>query len=213
MSDYGIPLFNQLYSNPQPYKPDVALVIDRNSILYQKVDMDMMGGQRGELRYALAKSGVAYGIYTLDDFLDGVLPPCKVYIFANTNYLTDAQIAQIQFRLNAESLDRYLAICAGISRAQRRRRHPRIQPHRYSTQPIGRIHDHQWVRSNGGLPLGSYLESTQPGQPSPFAALGCDRSDRGGPGYLPDGRFGFYSTEESWKFRIDFQRSVHLRRL
>jgi hypothetical protein len=103
MSDYGIPLFNQLYSNPQPYKPDVALVIDRNSILYQKVDMDMMGGQRGELRYALAKSGVAYGIYTLDDFLDGVLPPCKVYIFANTNYLTDAQIAQIQSRLNTEA--------------------------------------------------------------------------------------------------------------
>jgi hypothetical protein len=38
----------------------------------------------------LAKAGVTYGVYTLNDFLNGVLPPTKVYIFENTNYLTDA---------------------------------------------------------------------------------------------------------------------------
>jgi hypothetical protein len=103
MSDHGIPLFNQLYANPQPYNTDVALIIDRNSILYQKSDIDMMTAQRAMLRYALAKAGVAYGIYTLDDFLNGILPPCKVYIFANTNYLTDSEITQIQSRLNTEA--------------------------------------------------------------------------------------------------------------
>jgi hypothetical protein len=103
MSDYGVPLFNQLYANPQPFKADVALIIDRNSILYQRNDDDMFAAQRAMLRYALAKAGVSYGIYTLDDFLDGVLAPCKVYIFANTNYLTDSQITQIQSRLNNET--------------------------------------------------------------------------------------------------------------
>ena len=102
MSDYGVTLYNQLFANPQPYRPDVALIVDRTSILFQKNDADMPNGQRGLLRIELARSGVVYGVYTLDDYLDGTLPPCKVYIFANTNYLTDAQITQIQTRLNAE---------------------------------------------------------------------------------------------------------------
>jgi hypothetical protein len=102
MSDYGVPLYTQLYANPQPYRPDVALIIDRTSIMFQKNDADVTNGQRGLLRIELARSGVVYGVYTLDDFLDGTLPPCKVYIFANTNYLTDPQIAQIQSRLNTE---------------------------------------------------------------------------------------------------------------
>jgi hypothetical protein len=102
MSDHGIPLFNQLYANPQPYKADVALIIDRNSILYQKNDYDMALEQRAYVRYALAKAGVASGFYTLDDFLDGTEPPSQIYIFANANYLTDDQIIQIQSRLNAE---------------------------------------------------------------------------------------------------------------
>lgn len=102
MSQYGSPEFNEIYANPKPLKPDVALIIDRNSILYQRSDEDMFGAQRAMLRYALAKAGVSYGIYTLDDFIDGVLPPSQVYIFANTNYLTDSQITQMHSRLNAE---------------------------------------------------------------------------------------------------------------
>ena len=102
MSDYGVPLFTQLYADPQPYRPDVALIIDLTSITFQKVDTDAVNFQRGLLRTALAKTGVTYGVYTLNDFLDGTLPPCKVYIFANVNYLTDDQIAQIQARLNGE---------------------------------------------------------------------------------------------------------------
>ena len=102
MSEHGIPLFNQLYANPQPYRADVALIIDRNSILYQKNDYDMALEQRAYVRYALAKAGVASAFYTLDDCLDGTEPPSQVYIFANANYLTDDEITQIQSRLNAE---------------------------------------------------------------------------------------------------------------
>jgi len=100
--DYGEPLFTQIYANPQPYQPEVALVVDLPSILYQKVDIDSVNDQRGLLRIALAKSGVTYGIYTMNDFLDGTLPPKKVYIFANINYATDDEITAIQNRLNNE---------------------------------------------------------------------------------------------------------------
>jgi hypothetical protein len=102
MSDYGVPLFNQLYANPQPYRADVALIVDRTSILYQKNDMDVTIAQRALLRDILPHAGASSGMYDLDDFLDGTEPPSKVYIFANAFFLTDAQISQIQARLNAE---------------------------------------------------------------------------------------------------------------
>jgi hypothetical protein len=102
MSDYGAPLFTQLYANPQPYRSEVALIIDLTSITYQKADVDAVYFQRGLLRTSLAKTGVTYGVWTLNDFLDGTLPPCKVYIFANVNYVTDAELTAIQARLNSE---------------------------------------------------------------------------------------------------------------
>jgi len=51
----------------------------------------------------ISNSGVTYGVYTLNDFLDGTLPPCKVYIFANVNYVIDSELIAIQARLNSEA--------------------------------------------------------------------------------------------------------------
>ncbi len=102
MSDYGIPLFNQRYANPQLYHADVALIVDRTSILYQKADQDLTIPIRALLRDMLPKAGASSGMYSLDDFLDGTEPSSNVYIFANAFYLTDPQISQIQARLNAE---------------------------------------------------------------------------------------------------------------
>jgi hypothetical protein len=102
MSEYGLPLFNQIYANPQPYHADVALIVDHNSILYQKDDMDVTIAQRALLRDILPHAGASSGMYSLDDFLDGTEPPSQVYIFANAFYLTSSQISQIQSRLNAE---------------------------------------------------------------------------------------------------------------
>jgi hypothetical protein len=102
MSNYGVPLFNQLYANPQPYHADVALIVDPNSILYQKNDMDVTIAKRALLRDVLPHAGASSGMYSLDDFLDGTEPSSQVYIFANAFYLSDSQISQIQARLNAE---------------------------------------------------------------------------------------------------------------
>jgi hypothetical protein len=77
-------------------------IIDLTSITYQRVDTDAVNFQRGLLRTSLAKTGVTYGVYTLNDFLDNTLPHCKVYIFANVNYVTDSELTAIQARLNSE---------------------------------------------------------------------------------------------------------------
>jgi len=78
MSQHGIPLFNQLYANPQPYHADVALIVDPNSILYQKNDMDITIAQRALLRDLLPHAGASSGMYSLSDFLDGTEPPSAV---------------------------------------------------------------------------------------------------------------------------------------
>ena len=114
MSQHGIPLFNKLYADPRPYRPDVALIVDRASVVYQKSDWDAADGLRMELRNILAKSGVAFGSYDLSDFINDTSPPCKVYIFVNAFYLTDAEITQIQSRLNAEGATAIWQYAAGL---------------------------------------------------------------------------------------------------
>jgi len=98
----GLALYNNLLGAPKPYRPEVALVVDPASIAYEKDHYQLNFGTRQQLRNALGRTGTAFGVYLLDDFLSGVLPPCKVYIFANLWYLTDNQITAIQNRLNAE---------------------------------------------------------------------------------------------------------------
>ena len=98
----GLGLYGNLLNAPRSYKPDVALVVDPPSIAYEQNDYTLNVGTRTLLRNSLGRTGTAFGVYLLEDFLSGTLPPCKVYIFANTWYLTDDQITAIQNRLNAE---------------------------------------------------------------------------------------------------------------
>jgi hypothetical protein len=102
MSQYGIPLFNDLYNNPAAYSPDVAVLVDETSVLYQQSDWDFLYSARSLLRNIIVKSGARIGFYYLSDFLDGTLPPAKVYVFVNSGYLSDSQVTQIQTRLANE---------------------------------------------------------------------------------------------------------------
>ena len=102
MSDYGLPLYNEVYSKPTVYRPEVAVITDERSVIYQYSDWDFMVNPRTLLRNAIAKTGASVGYYDLSDFISGVLPPAKVYIFVNAFYLTDDQIAAIRTRLQNE---------------------------------------------------------------------------------------------------------------
>jgi hypothetical protein len=102
MQDFGLPLYGELYRNPKPYRPEVALIVDSQSVDWQKSGGDLVKRGRAKVHNEIAKTGATVGYYYLDDFLSGDLPRAKVYVFCNTFYLTGSRIAAIHARLNAE---------------------------------------------------------------------------------------------------------------
>jgi len=80
--------------NPTPYRPEVAVFIDENSML--KVGNGRFTSpQVGVLRRPLNRLGTPYGQYLLDDLLSGRVRPPKVTLVTNAEALTDAQKAKI----------------------------------------------------------------------------------------------------------------------
>ncbi len=97
-----MPLYKRIYDNPSPYHPDVAFIVDERSKAIYKSDWDAYNHLLFEMRNISMKAGVTAGFYTLKDFIDGVVPPCKAYLFPNTNWLTTEQTTQIRARLAKE---------------------------------------------------------------------------------------------------------------
>ena len=95
-------LYQEIYDNPRPYRPEVAVLIDEASRFTIRSDWDMSAWSLGALRNECDVSGAAIGYYLLQDFIDGATPPCKVVIFANAFALNDKQIAGIRKRLRAD---------------------------------------------------------------------------------------------------------------
>jgi hypothetical protein len=107
------PIYEELYRKPEPYRPEVAVLVDEESKLYVKSDYDANHCLLHEVREAAARSGAAVGYYLLDDFLNGRAPPCKAYVFANAFRLDDAEIAAIRERLGREKATAVWAYAPG----------------------------------------------------------------------------------------------------
>lgn len=95
-------LYDTLYRGPAPYRPDTAILVDEDSKLYVKGDWDTNWWTMCRLRDTCLKTGASVGYYLLSDFLDGRVPECKAYLFANAFRLTDSQIRAIKGRLTRE---------------------------------------------------------------------------------------------------------------
>ena len=102
MESVGRPAFTELMADPQPYRPEAALILNERSRFFEKSDWDLFCHSRPILRNACAKTGAAVGYYYLDDFIEGLVPPCKAYLFANAFCLDEAQTAGIRARLERE---------------------------------------------------------------------------------------------------------------
>lgn len=102
MGQYGIPFYNDLYSSSSAYTPDVDVLVDETSVLHQSSDWDFLYSARSALRNTIAHTGTEVGYYYLSDFINGLVSPAKVYIFANAEYLTDTQVSQIRALLSAQ---------------------------------------------------------------------------------------------------------------
>ncbi|MHB1461095.1 MAG: hypothetical protein ACYC1M_07440 [Armatimonadota bacterium] len=111
-----LPMYQRLYEHPTPYRPEVALILDETSKLYVKSDIDAWFWSLMDFRNQCGKSGAAVGYYTLQDFISGLVPRCKAYLFPNSFHITDAQATQINARLDREratALWHYAAGCIG----------------------------------------------------------------------------------------------------
>ena len=96
------PLYEEIYANPTPYRPDVAIIVDEDSKNLIKSDWDANFQLMITLRNEAMKSGASVGFYSLADFFDGVIPACRVYAFANAFLLDDAEVAALHKRLDDE---------------------------------------------------------------------------------------------------------------
>ena len=83
MSALGLPLYRELYADPRPFRPAVAVIVDQDSVAFQKSDHDLTW-ERESLRNMMARTGASVGYYYLDDFLDGTTPPCRAYFLSTT---------------------------------------------------------------------------------------------------------------------------------
>lgn len=106
--------YGEVYRNPKPYRPDVGVILNETSVFYVKSDIDVFLHTLPWLRNKCVKSGATVGFYYLNDFIDGVVPPCKAYVFPNLFYLTDEQIVGINQRLDREGATAIWQYAPGI---------------------------------------------------------------------------------------------------
>ena len=96
------PLYMNLLAHPTPYTPDVSFIVDEMSRIYIKNDWDITYNGLALLRNDIAKTGASTGYYYLEDFISGLSPRTKVYVFASVFYLSQEQIDRLLQRLDQE---------------------------------------------------------------------------------------------------------------
>ena len=102
MDEKGASLYREIYAHPTPYRPEVAVLVDPRALYHVRSDWDLPANALGAMRDASGKTGVQTGYYFLNDFLDGIVPPCKAYLFANAFYVTAPEMKTIRQRLDRE---------------------------------------------------------------------------------------------------------------
>lgn len=98
-----LPLYQDVYARPTPYKPDAAIIIDDRSKDTIRSDWDGNFQILVTLRNESMRAGVPIGFYTLTDFLAGAVPACKAYVMGNAFDLSDAQAVALRKRLEADT--------------------------------------------------------------------------------------------------------------
>ncbi len=103
MDEVGNTLFTELYEAPEPYLPEVAMIVDERSQTWLYNHYDVWVHTLHHLRDNLIKSGTSVGFYYLHDLLAGKVPESKVYVFANTYQLTEAEVDSLLTLLREQS--------------------------------------------------------------------------------------------------------------
>ena len=103
MGEVGRTTFSELYAEPEPYNPEVAMIIDERSQSRLYNHYDVWVHTLHHLRDNLLKSGASVGFYYLHDFLDGKVPEARAYLFANVFEMQQPEVHAVLQRLWAQS--------------------------------------------------------------------------------------------------------------
>ena len=79
----------------QPFRPDVAVVVDERSALFTAGDNAVLRPLVDMLRHPLNRMGASVGYYLLSDLCDARVPDAKVYLFLDAFVVGPAQVRRI----------------------------------------------------------------------------------------------------------------------
>lgn len=92
----------EIHSGSLPFHPTLAVIVDEESRLYEKWVYSGFEEAYPALRNAAMACGAPVGFYYLDDFLEGRVPACPAYLFANAWRLSPKRLGALQSRLSKE---------------------------------------------------------------------------------------------------------------
>lgn len=88
--------------NPRPYHPEIVFLADETSPLHLRSDTLLNNLLLSDLARPLSQIGAPVGWSLLGAFLDGKVPPAKLYVFPNAFALTSGQRAKAKEILRAQ---------------------------------------------------------------------------------------------------------------
>lgn len=89
-------LYQERIDEPAQWAPEIALVVDEESPCYTKCDRALHSPLVYQMRSQFYRIGAPFGIYLLSDLVAGRVPPAKVYFFANSFQMDDAERAAVK---------------------------------------------------------------------------------------------------------------------
>lgn len=103
------PLYDELLANPAPFEPALAVIVDEQALRMMRYAPAEAQSSYSPVydrlfrnsRDVFNRSGISVGYYYIEDFLNGSVPPCKLYWFLNPFALTEEQAEGIRSRLAA----------------------------------------------------------------------------------------------------------------
>ncbi|HOX38498.1 MAG TPA: beta-galactosidase [Candidatus Brocadiia bacterium] len=85
----------EMSKNPV-YRPEVAIIVDEESLLYLKPGRKVALPLIYEFRRQVNRMGASTGIYLLEDLLAGTVPAAKAYLFLNAFKLTQKERTRLR---------------------------------------------------------------------------------------------------------------------
>jgi len=82
---------------------EIAVLVDEESFLYESVryNLDLFNTSQQCLQ-GMPRLGAPFALYHLDDFIDGLVPPHKLYVFLNAFRLDDARRNKLERELKRD---------------------------------------------------------------------------------------------------------------